>query len=198
MRRMNSMLLGHQGASGRTDWVYLRMASWVAGSSHDSGRWTIREATSISSVAGSAPSTSSRSASEPLARQPAVVVVDLQRADARASGRRRPRARRAAERLLQRVDPEAQREIEHRRSVLDQQIGVAVLADHHGRAGRRGRRRSTRQASRASRASRASSAVGGGARTAAESVSIARVLRARPRARLVQGDRHEAHHVARP
>ena len=32
MRRMNSMLLGHQGASGRTDCMYLEMARSVAGS----------------------------------------------------------------------------------------------------------------------------------------------------------------------
>ena len=42
MRRMNSMLLGHQGASGRTDCMYFSIASSVAGSSHDSGRWTMR------------------------------------------------------------------------------------------------------------------------------------------------------------
>ena len=55
MRRMNSMLLGHQGASGRTDCMYLSMASCVAASSHDSGRWTMREAASrMSSTAGSA------------------------------------------------------------------------------------------------------------------------------------------------
>ena len=47
MRRMNSMLLGHQGASGRTDCVYFSMASCVAGSSHDSGRCTMRVGTSI-------------------------------------------------------------------------------------------------------------------------------------------------------
>ena len=51
MRRMNSMLLGHQGASGRTDCVYFWIASRVAGSSHDSGRCTMRDGTSISSVA---------------------------------------------------------------------------------------------------------------------------------------------------
>ena len=56
MRRMNSILLGHQGASGRTDCMYLRMASRVAGSSQDSGRWTMRAATTISSIGGSAAS----------------------------------------------------------------------------------------------------------------------------------------------
>ena len=52
MRRMNSMLLGHQGASGRTDCMYLRMASCVAGSSQESGRCTMREGTAMSSSAG--------------------------------------------------------------------------------------------------------------------------------------------------
>ena len=43
MRRMNSMLLGHQGASARTRCMYFSMASCVAGSSHDSGRCTMRD-----------------------------------------------------------------------------------------------------------------------------------------------------------
>ncbi len=47
MRRMNSMLLGHHGASGRTDCMYFSMASCVAGSSQESGRWTMREGTSM-------------------------------------------------------------------------------------------------------------------------------------------------------
>ena len=52
MRRMNSMLLGHHGASGRTDCMYLRMASCVAGSSQESGRCTMREGTTMSSRSG--------------------------------------------------------------------------------------------------------------------------------------------------
>ena len=42
MRRMNSMLDGHQGASARTSSMYLSIASCVAGSFHDSGRCTMR------------------------------------------------------------------------------------------------------------------------------------------------------------
>ena len=34
------MFHGHHGASGRTPWLYRSMASRVAGSSHDNGRWT--------------------------------------------------------------------------------------------------------------------------------------------------------------
>ena len=52
MRRMNSMLLGHQGASGRTDCMYFSIASLVAGSSQDNGSRTMRESTSMSSTAG--------------------------------------------------------------------------------------------------------------------------------------------------
>ena len=59
MRRMNSMLLGHHGASGRTDVMYFWIARRVAGSSHDSGRCTMRDATSMFAVAGSPASTSS-------------------------------------------------------------------------------------------------------------------------------------------
>ena len=54
MRRMNSMLLGHQGASLRTDCMYFSIASWVAASSHDSGMCTMRVGTCMSSMAGSA------------------------------------------------------------------------------------------------------------------------------------------------
>ena len=64
MRRMNSMLLGHQGASLRTPCMYLRMASCVASSSHDSGSRTMRVGTSMSCTAGnssSAPTSSSSS-----------------------------------------------------------------------------------------------------------------------------------------
>jgi hypothetical protein len=52
MRRMNSMLLGHQGASGRTDCMYFSMASRVCGSSQDSGRCTMRLGTTMSSSGG--------------------------------------------------------------------------------------------------------------------------------------------------
>ena len=70
MRRMNSMLLGHQGASGRTDCMYFSIASRVAGSSHDSGRCTMRVGTSMSSMAGSdASMRSSERRSSSLARQ---------------------------------------------------------------------------------------------------------------------------------
>ena len=62
MRRMNSMLLGHQGASARTDCMYFSIASRVAASSQDSGSHTVRLGTSMSAVAGT-PSCASSSAS---------------------------------------------------------------------------------------------------------------------------------------
>src|SRR5260370_11046133 len=52
MRRINSILLGHHGASGRTPCIYLRMASCVAGSSQESGRCTTRDSTTMSSRSG--------------------------------------------------------------------------------------------------------------------------------------------------
>ena len=64
------MLLGHQGASGRTDCMYLRIASCVALSSQLSGSQTVREGTTMSSVspsASSAASTASTSAARPTA-----------------------------------------------------------------------------------------------------------------------------------
>ena len=47
-----------------------------------------------------------------------------------------PGSARASERLHQRVHAEAQPQIEHRRPVFDQQVGVAVLTDDDGRAPR--------------------------------------------------------------
>ena len=67
MRRMNSMLLGHQGASARTDCMYLRIASCVAGSSQDSGRCTMRDGTSMASMGGSSSSAAIEQRSERLA-----------------------------------------------------------------------------------------------------------------------------------
>ncbi|MOA54651.1 hypothetical protein D3C78_1783100 [compost metagenome] len=54
MRRMNSRLLGHQGASLRTVVMYLSIANWQAGSSQDSGRWTMRDGTLRSCAAHTA------------------------------------------------------------------------------------------------------------------------------------------------
>ncbi len=82
MRRMNSMLLGHQGASGRTDCVYLRMASCVAGSSQESGRWTMREGTTMSSRSGMRRSHGIQRVEQRLAAEAAAVVMDVQGADA--------------------------------------------------------------------------------------------------------------------
>jgi hypothetical protein len=48
MRRMNSMLLRHQGESARTDCMYFSIASFVAGSFHDKGSQTVRLSTSMS------------------------------------------------------------------------------------------------------------------------------------------------------
>ena len=53
MRRMNSMLSGHQGASARTDCLYRSVASCVAGSSQDSGRCTMRLGRLMRSTLGS-------------------------------------------------------------------------------------------------------------------------------------------------
>jgi hypothetical protein len=62
MRRMNSVLLGHHGASARTDCMYFPIASRVCGSSHDSGRCTTRLGMVMSSRLGSARSHSSSAA----------------------------------------------------------------------------------------------------------------------------------------
>ena len=53
MRRMNSMLLGHHGASGRTPCMYLSIARRVAGSSQERGRCTMRDGTVSVSIGGS-------------------------------------------------------------------------------------------------------------------------------------------------
>ena len=82
MRRMNSMLLGHHGASGRTDCMYFWMARRVAPSSHDSGRCTIREGTSMASVGGSSSSALASRSSKRSRGRTRVVVVDVQGADA--------------------------------------------------------------------------------------------------------------------
>jgi len=63
MRRMNSILDGHQGASGRTSSWYLRMASWTEGSFQDKGRWTMRLGNSTCSAGGRLDSTVISSAS---------------------------------------------------------------------------------------------------------------------------------------
>ncbi len=44
------MLLGHQGASARTDCMYFAIASCVAASSHDSGSRTTRVGMTMSSI----------------------------------------------------------------------------------------------------------------------------------------------------
>ena len=97
MRRMNSMLLGHQGASGRTDCMYFSMASRVAGSSQDSGRCTMR-AGHLHVVDGRQrlPPASTHGVDQ-LGRSGSTrgVEMDLQRADARRQvedARQRPRA----------------------------------------------------------------------------------------------------------
>ena len=83
MRRMNSMLLGHHGASARTDCMYLSIASCVASSFQDSGRCTMRDGTSMSSSRRQlvldrlTARRSDRSRGSTRG-----VVVDLQRADA--------------------------------------------------------------------------------------------------------------------
>ncbi len=101
------------------------------GSSHDSGRCTMRDGTSICSMSGSVFSAAMSVFSRLPARQDARVVVDLQRADA---GReiedavQSPGVDSALQMFHQRVHAEAQLEIEHERPVLDQQILVARLA----------------------------------------------------------------------
>ena len=199
MRRMNSMLLGHQGASGRTDWVYLRMASWVAGSSHDSGRWTIREATSISSVAGSAAFHLLEQRQQPFARQPAIVVVDLQRTNAGGQiddARELPRICRATS-----ASCSAWTRKRSARSSTGGPYSINRLASPSWRITTAGR--SSRAAAVDSTGEPGATDVArfvgaaGAAEDAAESVSMACALRARALARLVEGDGNEADHVAR-
>ena len=76
------MLLGHQGASARTDCMYREMASRVASSSQDSGSLTIRVGTCMSSMAGSVGFGLRQSRQQPIQRKDAAVEVHLQRTDA--------------------------------------------------------------------------------------------------------------------
>ncbi len=124
MRRMNSMLLGHQGASARTTRMYFSIATSVAGSSQDSGRWTMRLGTRSDSMSGKLGLERRSAPSSRFGRQLARVVVDLQRADA---GREvdDPGQGARLQRLHQGVGPEAQRQVERQRAVLDQQVVVA-------------------------------------------------------------------------
>ena len=84
MRRMNSMFHGHHGASARTPCMYRSMASRVAGSSHDSGRWTIRDGDGQLGGRRQLVLARARPASTQLAPVDAASAVDLheQRADA--------------------------------------------------------------------------------------------------------------------
>ena len=79
-RRMNSRFEGHHGASSRTTSMYRRMASSVAGSSHDSGRCTVRASIASAGVVGQ-PSSPWPPARD-LARRPERrVELDQERAD---------------------------------------------------------------------------------------------------------------------
>jgi hypothetical protein len=127
MRRMNSMLLGHQGASGAPTACISR---WPAA-------WRDRPRTAAGARCGWAPPcrrwpATARSASiqhvqQALGAAP-VVEVHLQRADA---GRQIDDAGLPCaplQRAHQRVHAEAQVDVEHQRAVLDQQVLVAGLA----------------------------------------------------------------------
>ena len=125
IRRMNSMLSGHQGASSRTEAMYCSMVSWIAGSFHDSGRWTMRLREGEVVERREPLLGVDQRLDQPCLRQHAAVVVQLERADARRdvddAGQRH---RRDLEH--QRVDAQAQVEIEHDRAVLDEQVLVAL------------------------------------------------------------------------
>ncbi len=137
MRRMNSMLLGHHGASGRTDCMYFWIASRVAGSSHESGRWTMRLGIVRLCRSGSSDSAISSSVEKLGPRQNPGVVMNLQRPDA-GSQVDDPGNAFPLEPGEQFLDAEPEVEVEDRFAVFDQQVPVALGAAHSGRAGFRG------------------------------------------------------------
>ena len=130
MRRMNSMLLGHHGASGRTDCMYLRIASCVAGSSQERGRWTVRVDNVTSSRSGMASSHASKTGDQLLSWKVCGVVMDLQRTDA---GRDVDDASKVllAQHAFKLMHTEPQVEIEDIGPDFDEQIPIARCAIHH-------------------------------------------------------------------
>ena len=124
MRRMNSILLGHHGASGRTDCMYLSMAdlngrivprqrqAHDAARHGDVGRF-IQLGVDLA-----------QDRNQRFERQRAALVVDLQRAHA--GGEVRDAGHVARPQLgHEAMHAEAQLEVEDDRPILDQQILVA-------------------------------------------------------------------------
>ncbi len=133
IRRMNSMLLGHHGASLRTDCMYFWIASCVAGSSQESGRWTIRVGTSMSSMSGNRASAAISVVHQ--LRSSGSTRLSKWTCSERMPGVRSmmPGERVGLQIVHQRVDAEPQVQVQHQRAVLDEQILVAVLAIDDGR-----------------------------------------------------------------
>ncbi len=138
MRRMNSMLLGHQGASFRTICMYLRIASSVASSSQESGRCDDARRDLHVVDGGELALRGGHDLEQALERQHATVDVDVQRpyAGGEIDHARNPRG---LEPGHERVDAKAQAEIEHGRPVLDEERVVAARAVGDLDAIRRGR-----------------------------------------------------------
>ena len=149
MRRMNSMLLGHHGAFGPHQLMYLRIASRACGSSQESGRWTMRVGTSMSSAAGRSPRSRRSSAEAGASAASAAVEMDLQRADA---GRQVEDAGKLVPRCTACISA-CTRKRSSRSSdigaVFDQHVAVALRGDRRP-AGPSSRRRRTIAADRAS------------------------------------------------
>ena len=193
MRRMNSMLLGHQGASARTDCMYLRDGQprrrVVPGQRqvHDA-RWAPR----CRRVGGQRRLAARRAASSSASRrQHAGVVVDLQRADA---GREVDDAGQAA-----RAAAPASSACTRKRSSRSSTMGPYSTSRYASPAwridDRAARRRRRRRDARRIGVARAGAARRGvpARRAASRSRAPARAQRA---ARLRRATRHEAHAVA--
>ncbi len=127
MRRMNSMLLGHHGASGRTDCMYLRIASCARGIVP--GKRQVHDARGYNDVVeiGDAVFAGVQRFEQVLAAEEAGIVVDVQRPHAWGDVDNSGQAG-GAQLLFQRVDTKAEIEVEHIRAVFHQQIAVAVGA----------------------------------------------------------------------
>ena len=191
MRRMNSMLLGHQGASARTDCMYLldrqprRRIVPRQRQVHDARRHLDVVGRAAASLLGS-----SSSVEQPLARQ-----ARGRRSGPAASGCPGVRSTMPGRRCslpahcISACTRKRSAEVEHQRAVLDEQVRVAVLADTRPR-GRSPRGRLARRTGDRRRVGAARRGVGGLARAASRSRAPARVAR---RARLARATRHEAH-----
>ena len=127
MRRMNSMLSGHQGASGRTDCMYFSAASRGGGVVPGERQVQDARGTVDVQVVRDGLFGLKQGLQQRLAGQQGGVVVDMEAADARRDVHDAGQGH-GAKLAFQGVDPEAQGQVQHVRAELDQQIAVAVGA----------------------------------------------------------------------